>query len=578
MRAIITDLVFALGGSATLAILFKATIVLMLGLGLAAIAVQARASLRHLIFATTFALLIALPLVVTSGPSFAIEVPVDEQAFTMIAAAPAAAISTAAVQLPAAGAAGEPASTGVGLPSLPMLLVGAWFGGAFLLIISMAIDLLKVRNLRRHGLPSQPLTDLTRTLAREGGVRRKVDVLLHEGVPAPFTCGWLRPAVILPAEAANWGTAELRHAIVHELEHVRRGDWPSQIAARAACAFYWFHPMVWMAWRKLCLEAERACDDAVVEKSETSSYAEQLVDLSQRMTAGRSTARLGMAKRSDLATRVSALLDVTQRRGRTGAVAAACSLLVGAFVLFSIGPLTLVAQSVVVQKETKPAVDTRTGDDDDDDDDMPSRGSAKDKALFAAASKGDTGSIAKALSEGANVNAVFSGDGTALIAAARKGRVDAIALLIENRADVNLGSPGDGTPLIVAAENGRIEVVKMLLDHGADINLGIPGDANPLIAAAGAGHEAIVGYLLERGADIHHIEPGDENALIHAAEGGHLNVVKLLVRSGADINARVEAGRDPRRGIKDVRTALSMARRGGHDDVVAYLLSIGAKE
>jgi len=345
-----------------------------------------------------------------------------------------------------------------------------------------------------------------------------------------------------------------------------------------ACAGYWFNPLVWVAWRKLCLEAERACDDAVVESGETSSYAEQLVTLSQQMSSRNSQPLLGMAKRSDLARRVSALLDVTQQRGRTGMIAAACSVLVGAFVLFSIGPLTVVAQlPVPPQKETKPVVDTRSVDDDDDDD-VPSRGSALNKALFADASRGDTVGIAKALAAGANVNAVFEGDGTALIGAARKGRIDAVAMLIERQADVNLGSPGDGTPLIVAAENGRLDVVKMLLEHGAYINLGIPGDANPLIAAAGAGHEQVVSFLLDQGADINHIEPGDENALIHAAEGGRLNIVKLLVTRGADINARVPAGRDPRRGTEEIRTALSMARKGNHEDVVAYLISLGAKD
>ena len=42
-----------------------------------------------------------------------------------------------------------------------------------------------------------------------------------------------------------------------------------QILARAVAAFYWFHPLVWMAWRRLCLEAERSCDDAVVMSETT---------------------------------------------------------------------------------------------------------------------------------------------------------------------------------------------------------------------------------------------------------------------------------------------------------------------
>ena len=88
-------------------------------------------------------------------------------------------------------------------------------------------------------------------------------------------------------------------------------------------ACYWFHPLVWIAWRRLCLEAERACDDAVVQCSAHTDYAEQLVSLAERLTAQPQPA-LGMAKRSDLSARVSALLDARQRRGQAGAFAAAC--------------------------------------------------------------------------------------------------------------------------------------------------------------------------------------------------------------------------------------------------------------
>jgi hypothetical protein len=35
---------------------------------------------------------------------------------------------------------------------------------------------------------------------------------------------------------------------------------------------------VWIAWRRLALEAERSCDDAVLRRSEAAAYADQLVE------------------------------------------------------------------------------------------------------------------------------------------------------------------------------------------------------------------------------------------------------------------------------------------------------------
>ncbi|MDQ3441059.1 MAG: ankyrin repeat domain-containing protein [Planctomycetota bacterium] len=66
---------------------------------------------------------------------------------------------------------------------------------------------------------------------------------------------------------------------------------------------------------------------------------------------------------------------------------------------------------------------------------------------------------------------------------------------------------------------------------------------------------------------------GDENALIQASGAGELDVVKLLVARGANVNARYLA-----RTVsgEELRSALSMAVRGRHGDVAAFLRSAGA--
>src|SRR6185436_11556087 len=137
----------------------------------------------------------------------------------------------------------------------------------------------------------------------------------------------------LPLDAREWSAAELRRALMHEIEHIQRGDWLMQIVARTVSAFYWFHPLVWMAWRRLCLEAERSCDDAVVMSEERTDYAEQLVLLAQRMSATAVQPLLGMANRSDLSTRVSAVLDERLKRGRAGFALAAGTLVAATLIV-----------------------------------------------------------------------------------------------------------------------------------------------------------------------------------------------------------------------------------------------------
>jgi hypothetical protein len=328
------------------------------------------------------------------------------------------------------------------------------------------------------------------------------------------------------------------------LEHVRRHDWAVQLAARAVCAGYWFHPLAWTTCRALCLEAERACDDAVVKAADRTDYADQLVLLARRLSSAHPRAMLGMANRSDLSARVTALLDDRQRRGRAGVFAAATALAVAALVVAAIAPVRAVAtlpepaasptQAAAGAQFKGVSRDAR-----------PRRAGPLDRALFEAAQEGDIESIDKLLQAGANVNAVIE---------------------------------SDGSPLIGAARAGRLAAVKHLLDRGADPNMPVPGDGAPLLAAAQEGETAVVALLLDRRANIELIVPGDENALIQASANDRLDVVKLLVARSANVNARiwVEAGYP---GAKaEWRTPLSVARKSKHDAVIAFLVASGARE
>ena len=551
----IPEAILALSRSPELSILLKATVLLTLALVVVRMAGRARAAVRHLILASTFAALAALPLVIAAAPGVRVDIAVTpSKPAQTVAAAPAAAVISPSTAAPVA-------APGWVLPSWTTMMLVLWAGGALLQLGFLGWQLLRLRRIQRAGVPWLEGRDLARMLAAECGVRGTVDVLLHEEIPAPVTCGALRPVILLPFDVRRWSEDDLRRALIHELEHVRRGDWAMQRVARVTAACYWFHPLVWVAWRRLCLEAERAADDAVLRTAPSAEYAEQLVGLARSMSTAAAHPVPGMANRSDLSARVSAMLDSNQRRGRAGFLAAAGAIAAAALVLAAIGPLTAVAQSSRPQNgEARPRVAT-----------------ALDKALYEAAEAGDLQDIDELLKRGASVNAVLRGDGTPLLGAARKGQLAAVTLLLSRGADPNVPVPGDGTALIAAAAGGHDNIVSLLLDRGADPNLGVPGDGNPLIMAASEGRAEMVSLLLGRGARIEEVVPGDENALCKASEQGQLNVAKLLVSRGANVNVRIWV--EHARGQEgEWRSPLIMARRGGHQAVVDFLIASGARE
>jgi len=322
MMPSVSGVTLAIGSSPASSILAKVTVTTIIGLAASRPARRNCAAMRHALLAATFGLMLLMPVSAMLMPPLRVGVPVA-------AGDPTTSVpfkNDVGTNSPTATAASEVRANAITPDeskfSIADVLVAGWAAGVVLFLLPVVIGLWQVRSLCRSGLPWRGGQSLVESLAVEIGVRRRVEVLLHEALPGPMTCGVVHPDIVLPRDAENWPTEDLNRAIVHELEHVRRGDSVTRCIARIACALYWFHPLVWIAWRKLVLEAERACDDAVLSRSEATAYADQLVELAKRLSLAQRSPRparlLAMANRADLATRVGAVLDDRQRRGRTG--------------------------------------------------------------------------------------------------------------------------------------------------------------------------------------------------------------------------------------------------------------------
>jgi tetratricopeptide (TPR) repeat protein len=121
--------------------------------------------------------------------------------------------------------------------------------------------------------------------------------------------------------------------------------------------------------------------------------------------------------------------------------------------------------------------------------------SAKQPALWNAATKGDVKEIQRLLDQGKDINEWSFG--TALIAAASEGKFEAVTLLVERGADVNLSSKGGWTALGCAAQVKAVDVVNYLILHGADVNSAIAGLEKMKVAGSEAGSREAVNKCAE---------------------------------------------------------------------------------
>lgn len=188
-------------------------------------------------------------------------------------------------------------------------------------------------------------------LAQGMQLQRPFIIMNNHLLRSPMTFGVLRPVVLLPMDSESWPKEKLRGAITHELNHIRRLDWPVMVLSRLLCILNWYNPLFWRAFERLNEECERSCDDAALAIGVTpSSYAEQLVNLAkQQINYGHA---LGMASNRPFADRVRAILNPTIRRDKMSRIQVLTSSVMAVIVVVPLAACQAVADSAMAERNS----------------------------------------------------------------------------------------------------------------------------------------------------------------------------------------------------------------------------------
>lgn len=129
------------------------------------------------------------------------------------------------------------------------------------------------------------------------GMRTAVDVVRSPVCEAPAVLRVVRPVVILPARGCDDLTDDELHALLlHELAHVARRDNLVTMFTALAAALLWFHPLVWLALRRLDVTREQACDERVAEAmNHSETYLDALTKVCRAAVAPRTAGASCMA-------------------------------------------------------------------------------------------------------------------------------------------------------------------------------------------------------------------------------------------------------------------------------------------
>ena len=150
---------------------------------------------------------------------------------------------------------------------LPAALVLIWLAGVIVQLTRWAVESQRLAVLVRRAPAAETgrVVAIVRQVERDYRMAARVCVIAPDTPLEPGIYGWLRPVLIWPSELTDrLSDAQIEAIAVHELTHVSRRDNLATALFRAVAVLWWFHPVIWMIGRRLEIERERACDEAVL--------------------------------------------------------------------------------------------------------------------------------------------------------------------------------------------------------------------------------------------------------------------------------------------------------------------------
>src|SRR5579863_3558298 len=235
---------------------------------------------------------------------------------------------------PAAGVASRPVAAVHLDLRWSLAIAGLWLVLSVWRGVQFVLGLAHLARLARRAVPV-PVDAAVRALLADAPGRRPTELCAAVQVRRPSVLGFFRPRILLPPGLAEALTPqELHQVVLHEMEHLRRGDDWTNLLQKIGLVLFPLNPVLLWVERRLCAERELACDDRVIHSNAgRKAYALCLARLAEFSLFRRSFSLvLGLWEhRPELVRRVQRIVSQPVRSmGRRPAIAATGSVLAGA--------------------------------------------------------------------------------------------------------------------------------------------------------------------------------------------------------------------------------------------------------
>ncbi len=226
------------------------------------------------------------------------------------------------------------------------VIAAMWLALSALRVAQLGGHLIRLRGLLNSATPVEPGGSLRLLLDRVSPARRCIAISTASSLDRPCVVGFFAPRILIPDWLFDRLTPEeLEQLVLHEAEHLRRGDDWSNLAQKLALAVFPLNPALAWIERRLCREREMACDEGVVSRTQApNAYAACLASVAERGLERRDLLRRAHAlslgafeRRPELVRRVHSILwnkrTLHPAAARALTAVVACGLLAGAIEL-----------------------------------------------------------------------------------------------------------------------------------------------------------------------------------------------------------------------------------------------------
>jgi beta-lactamase regulating signal transducer with metallopeptidase domain len=147
---------------------------------------------------------------------------------------------------------------------IPMMLT-IWLGGVAILMLRLLISMGWVNHLRNDSIPKAELQITLDHIIQRLKLSVKATTSESRHIQSPVTIGHLKPLVLFPIGIINQLTPyEVEAILTHELAHIVRRDYLSNLIQSFIETLFYYHPVTWWISRMVRTERENRADDLAV--------------------------------------------------------------------------------------------------------------------------------------------------------------------------------------------------------------------------------------------------------------------------------------------------------------------------